>query len=111
MPPTTSPSPAIAASKPQCRVCNSSRIEEKGAKSGRFIAAEFRFYQCRECRFLFVEPVTDFRIYDDAYYAGQGPDPLVNYHEEYSNYRSTSRRFEFADLVRFAQEHLSDSAS
>ena len=111
MPPTTSPSPAIAASKPQCRVCNSSRIEEKGAKRGRFIAAEFRFYQCRECRFLFVEPVTDFRIYDDAYYAGQGPDPLVNYHEEYSNYRSTSRRFEFADLVRFAQEHLSDSAS
>ena len=111
MPPTTSPSPATAASKLVCRVCNSSRIEEKGAKKGRFIASEFRFYQCRECRFLFVEPVTDFRIYDDAYYAGQGPDPLVNYHEEYSNYRSTARRFEFADLVRFAQGHLSDPAS
>jgi SAM-dependent methyltransferase len=111
MPPTTSSSPAIAASKPQCRVCDSSRIEEKGAKRGRFIKAEFSFYQCRECRFLFVEPVIDFRIYDDAYYAGQGPDPLVNYHEEYSNYRFASRRFEFADLVRFAQEHLSDPAS
>ena len=86
-------------------------IEEKGAKRGRFIAAEFRFYQCRDCSFLFVEPVTDFGIYDDAYYSGQGPDPLVNYDEEYSNYRSTPRRFEFADLVRFAQEHLSGPAS
>ena len=42
---------------------------------------------------------------------GKAPDPLVNYHEEYSDYRSTSRRFEFADLVRFAQEHLSGPAS
>jgi SAM-dependent methyltransferase len=93
-------------SKPRCRTCNSSLVEEKGAKRGRFIADEFRFYQCRDCSFRFVEPVTDFGVYDDAYYAGQGADPLVNYHEEYSNYRSTSRRFEFADLVRFAQEHL-----
>jgi 2-polyprenyl-3-methyl-5-hydroxy-6-metoxy-1,4-benzoquinol methylase len=111
MPSVISPSPATAASKPQCRVCTSSSIEEKGAKQGRFLASEFRFYQCRECRFLFVEPVTDFHIYDDAYYAGQGADPLVNYQEEYSNYRSTARRFEFEDLVRFAQEHLSNSAS
>ena len=43
MPTAISPSSAIAASKPQCRVCNSSRIEEKGAKKGRFIASEFRF--------------------------------------------------------------------
>jgi 2-polyprenyl-3-methyl-5-hydroxy-6-metoxy-1,4-benzoquinol methylase len=110
MPLAISPSSVIAASKPQCRVCKSTRIDEKGAKRGRFIASEFRFYQCRECTFLFVEPVTDFRIYDDAYYAGQGPDPLVNYQEEYSNYRSTARRFEFEDLVRFAQDHLSNSA-
>lgn len=109
MPPA--PSPLLAASKPPCRVCGSSLVEEKGAKRGRFIATDFRFYQCRECRFLFVEPATDFHIYDDAYYAGQGADPLVNYQEEYANYRSTSRRFEFADLVRFAQEHLGDTAS
>ena len=107
MPVKTSPSPLLAASKPPCRVCGSSLIEEKGAKRGRFIEVEFKFYQCRDCSFLFVEPVTDFAIYNDAYYAGKGPDPLVNYDEEYSNYRSTSRRFEFADLVRFAQEHLS----
>jgi 2-polyprenyl-3-methyl-5-hydroxy-6-metoxy-1,4-benzoquinol methylase len=110
MPATTLASPAVAASRPRCRVCDSAEVEDKGFKRGRFIAADFRFYQCRECRFLFVEPATDSRIYDDAYYAGQGPDPLVNYQEEYSDYRSTSRRFEFADLVRFAQEHLSDPA-
>ncbi len=111
MPPETSSSPLLAASKPPCRVCGSSLIEEKGNKKGRFIATDFKFYQCRDCSFLFVEPVTDFSIYNDAYYAGQGPDPLVNYDEEYSNYRSTSRRFEFEDLVRFAQEHLSGVSS
>jgi 2-polyprenyl-3-methyl-5-hydroxy-6-metoxy-1,4-benzoquinol methylase len=111
MPPKPSPSPLPAASKPSCRICGSSGVEKKGTKRGRFIAADFSFYQCRECRFLFVDPVTDFHIYDDAYYAGQGPDPLVNYHEEYSDYRSTSRRFELADLVRFAQEHFCEPAS
>ena len=111
MPPEPSPSPLLAAAKPTCRVCGSSLVEEKGTKRGRFIAADFRFYQCPDCRFLFVDPATDSAIYDDAYYAGQGPDPLVNYHEEYSDYRSTSRRFEFADLVRFAQEHLSEPFS
>jgi|SRR6267143_3248901 len=107
MPLSTLASPVITASKPRCRVCDSFEVEEKGIKRGRFIAIDFRFYQCRECRFLFVEPATDSCIYDDAYYAGKGPDPLVNYQEEYSDYRSTSRRFEFSDLVRFAQEHLS----
>jgi SAM-dependent methyltransferase len=90
----------------RCRICSSTEVEKKGAKRGRFIDAEFCFYQCCECRFLFVEPVTDFSIYDDAYYAGHGPDPLVNYHEEYFNYSSTVRRFEFQALVDFAQNHL-----
>lgn len=106
MPPAISPSPPLTVVEPRCRICNSSLVEEQGSKKGRFITDEFRFYQCRECSFRFVEPVTDFGIYDDAYYAGQGADPLVNYHEEYSNYRSTSRRFEFEGLVRFAQEHM-----
>ena len=35
----------------------------------------------------------------------------MNYHEEYSNYRSTPRRFEFAGLVRFAQEHLKNRSA
>jgi len=107
--PATS-TPPMVASTPPCRVCGSLRVEEKGTKKGRFIATDFKFYQCHECSFLFVEPVTDSRIYDDAYYAGRGPDPLVNYQREYSDYRSTSRRFEFEGLVRFAREHLCDPA-
>lgn len=50
--------------------------------------------------------MTDFDIYDDAYYAGRSADPLVNYRDEYTNYDSTARRFEFQDLVRLAQNHL-----
>jgi 2-polyprenyl-3-methyl-5-hydroxy-6-metoxy-1,4-benzoquinol methylase len=91
---------------PRCRICNSTKIKKEGVKRGRFVDAEFFFYRCRECGFLFVDPITDFSIYNDAYYAGQGADPLVNYHEEYSNYSSTPRRFEFEELVSIAQRHL-----
>src|ERR1700756_3593472 len=93
----------------RCRVCASTELEKRGAKRGRFIDAEFSFYQCCECRFLFVEPVTDFAIYNDAYYAGKGPEPLVNYEDEYSNYAATARRFEFQNLIDFAEKHLANA--
>lgn len=91
----------------RCRVCGSASLKLRGGKRGRFADAHFDFYDCLDCRFLFVEPITDISIYNDAYYAGRGADPLVNYHEEYANYFSTPRRFEFEDFVTFAQNHLS----
>ena len=92
---------------PRCRVCDSVNIKLKGVKRGRFVDADFYFYDCRDCGFLFVDPITDVNVYNDAYYAGHGIDPLVNYQEEYTKYASTARRFEFEDFVRFAQNHLS----
>ncbi len=91
---------------PVCRLCRATSLDFRGTKRGKFIDREFSFYTCRQCSFTQVEPITDFRIYDDAYYAGRGPDPLVNYEEEYHNHAGTPRRFEYSDLRRLAEEHL-----
>lgn len=102
------PSAAIQSSSYSlvCRCCGSENLTCRGEKRGRFIARDFRFYVCEECSFQFVEPVTDFTIYNDAYYAGKGPDPSVDYEQEFQNYAATPRVFEFQDLFALAKDHL-----
>ncbi len=102
------PSAAIQSSSSSlvCRCCGSENITLRGEKRGRFIARDFRFYVCEECSFQFVEPVTDFAIYDDVYYAGKGPDPSVDYEQEFQNYAASPRVFEFQDLLALAKDHL-----
>ena len=102
------PSAAIQSSSSSlvCRCCGSENVTCRGEKRGRFIARDFRFYVCEECSFQFVEPVTDFTIYNDAYYAGKGPDPSVDYEQEFQNYAATPRVFEFQDLFALAKDHL-----
>jgi SAM-dependent methyltransferase len=102
------PSAAIRSSSSSlvCRCCGSENVTCRGEKRGSFIARDFRFYVCEECSFQFVEPVTDFAIYDDAYYAGKGPDPSVDYEQEFQNYAATPRVFEFQDLFALAKDHL-----
>lgn len=89
-----------------CPVCGTAPAKLWGRKTGRYVPREFCFYRCRHCGFLFVDPVTDFAIYSDDYYAGRGPDPLVNYREEYADEGDTSRRYEFANLLELARRHL-----
>ena len=74
---------------PSCRLCASANLKLKGIKQGCFVDAPFYFYECLECGFLFAEPITDVSVYNDAYYAGHGADPLVNYEQEYAAYLST----------------------
>jgi SAM-dependent methyltransferase len=102
------PSAAIQSSSSSliCRCCGSENVTRRGEKRGRFIARDFRFYVCEECSFQFVEPITDFAIYDDAYYAGKGPDPSVDYEQEFQDYAASPRVFEFQDLFALAKDHL-----
>lgn len=102
---------AAVATAARCRCCESDQLDSPGTKRGRFHPRDFRFFRCRDCGFLFVEPVTDFSIYDDAYYDGRGPDPLVNYREEYQHYATTPRRYEFENLVALAADHLSGTTA
>jgi SAM-dependent methyltransferase len=94
----------------RCRLCGSSRLSERGSKRGKFRPLDFHFYECKSCSFLFVAPVLGPEIYDDSYYCGEGPDPLVDYDSEYANYLATPRNYEFLDLYRLAKEHLEKKA-
>jgi len=90
----------------RCRLCGSNDLRERGMKRGNFRPLDFNFHECKSCSFLFVSPVVGPEIYDDAYYRGKGPDPLVDYESEYTNYARTPRNYEFLDLYRLAKEHL-----
>lgn len=91
---------------PPCRCCGSTEVLYRGAKRGRHTFQEFRYYQCRPCDFMFVEPVTGFEIYDDAYYRGEGADPSVDYESEYQDYARTPRIHEFRDLAQLVADSL-----
>ena len=92
---------------PGCRLCHSNDVTLWGRKPGRVCRdVVFDHWRCRSCDFRFVEPVTGPEIYDDAYYAGRGADPLVAYEQEYRDYASTPRVHEFAGLVNAVEKHL-----
>lgn len=101
------PTVAGANSPPPCRCCGSVDTFLFGQKQGAAIPQVFDYYQCRQCRFLFVSPYATSGIYDEAYYQGKGPDPFVSYEAEYRDYRATDRLIEMEDLKRVATEVLS----
>ena len=82
-----------------CRLCGSTNLSKRGLKRGKFRPLDFHFYECRSCSFLFVAPILGPEIYDDRYYRGEGPDPLVDYESEYTNYAVTPRNYEFLDFI------------
>jgi hypothetical protein len=91
----------------KCRLCGSTKLRLRGRKVGKFEARIFSYYECGECSFLFVHPALGPEIYDDAYYRGSGPDPMVDYESEYRDYARTARVHEFIGFFRLAKEHLS----
>jgi 2-polyprenyl-3-methyl-5-hydroxy-6-metoxy-1,4-benzoquinol methylase len=95
-----------------CRLCGSEAIGEWGRKRGRqLVEREFTFWKCRDCDVRFVEPVTGPEIYDEAYYAGRGVDPLVDYEAEYTDYRRTPRLEEFQGLAKVVTQYFAGAAS
>jgi SAM-dependent methyltransferase len=96
----------------RCRLCGSMKLRLRGWKLGKFRAQKFSYYECGECSFLFVCPAPGpEEVYDDAYYRGDGPDPMVDYESEYRDYSKTARVHEFKDFLRLASEHLSHFGS
>lgn len=87
-----------------CGCCAGESWALWGRKDGKFVRREFTYWQCERCGKVRVDPVVGPEIYDDAYYAGQGADPYVNYAAEYADFAATDRRFELADLARVAGE-------
>ena len=79
-----------------CPICKSSTTPAgtaRGSRTGR----DFTLRSCDSCGFAYVEnPWTDYaQIYDEAYYAGRGSDPLVDYAFEFQADASTVRSYEW----------------
>lgn len=88
----------------ECKICGSPTMDA-GAKRGQIEQREFHLRQCSRCHFGFVaDPCTDYaRIYSDAYYRGEGADPLVDYEFELEHPESTIRQYEWQGIYRVVQ--------
>jgi SAM-dependent methyltransferase len=91
----TSREPEVT-SAPPCRICGAASLgvgEAISAYSGR----RYRLRRCRSCHFAFVaNPWLDLgAIYGEAYYRGQGADPLVDYLAETEHPETTVRIHEW----------------
>jgi 2-polyprenyl-3-methyl-5-hydroxy-6-metoxy-1,4-benzoquinol methylase len=88
-----------------CKVCQSD-ARKIGTKKGIFEPREFALYRCGHCGFSFVgNPWTQYEvIYSDAYYAGEGADPLVDYAFELEHPESTIRQYEWKGILRVVRE-------
>jgi SAM-dependent methyltransferase len=88
-------------SQPACRICGG-HTEIVGAVEGSFSGRSYHLRRCDVCRYAFIaDPWTDFaRIYDDAYYAGKGADPRVDYEFELASPQDTIRVYEWRGITR-----------
>jgi SAM-dependent methyltransferase len=79
-----------------------------GTVHGRYSDRDYRLARCPNCRFAFVvDPWLDYgAIYDAAYYAGQGADPLVDYHFELADPGGTIRGYEWRGIAAVVDELL-----
>jgi SAM-dependent methyltransferase len=84
-----------------CRACGAA-AEPAGTRFGRFAGRDFAFARCRDCGFGFVsDPLDDLAaIYDEAYYRGQGADPLVDYIGELEAPDRSIRFYEWRGILK-----------
>jgi SAM-dependent methyltransferase len=88
----------------RCRLCSADARpagQSKGLRTGR----KFSLAQCPACGFAWVlDPITDVAsLYDDAYYAGRGSDPLVDFAFEYEHPEKTVRQSEWRGVLRIVR--------
>jgi len=83
-----------------CPICRAETLE-LGAKRGSRFGQSFQLRACPACTFKFVaDPSTDYAsIYDEAYYAGRGSDPMVDYATEYFHPQDTIRRHDWEGIA------------
>jgi SAM-dependent methyltransferase len=99
--------PRAQTEPPTCRICGAATVPA-GAVHGRYSGRDFALARCPTCGYGFViDPWTDFAsIYDERYYAGEGADPMVDYHFELEHPEATVRRYEWSGIARVVEDLL-----
>jgi SAM-dependent methyltransferase len=95
-----------------CRICGSD-TRGVGRVHGDYSQRDYTLARCDSCGFAFVaDPWLDYeQIYDDAYYAGEGADPLVDYRFELEHPDRTIRRYEWQGIARVVRDLTGDLAA
>jgi SAM-dependent methyltransferase len=93
-----------SASQMTCRVC-SGAARFIGHKAGNAVRGPFAIYRCPSCAYVFVgEPCTDYAtLYSEAYYRGEGADPLIDYAFEIDHPDKTIRKYEWRGILQAVQ--------
>lgn len=96
---------------PVCPVC-AAPTRTLGEKRGQRTGRAFLLRRCEGCGFAFVvNPWTDYAsIYDEAYYAGNGSDPLVDYAFEFENPLESTRHYEWRGIADLIATHAAPPA-
>jgi SAM-dependent methyltransferase len=82
-----------------CRVCGA-RARDAGQVVGRVIPGPYRLLRCDGCGFArVVDPPDPALVYTEAYYRGEGADPLVDYAFEAANPERSVRAYEWRGIV------------
>jgi 2-polyprenyl-3-methyl-5-hydroxy-6-metoxy-1,4-benzoquinol methylase len=65
----------------------------------------FAFRQCPACHYAYVQnPIEDYAaIYDERYYRGDGPDPMLDYVNELDHPDTTVRQYEWRGILKVVQ--------
>jgi len=84
-----------------CPICAAS-TELKAVRDGKFFKEQYRFRNCPQCRFIFVEnPSTNFaEIYNEAYYRGKGADEKFDYVQEFDHPHNNVRTYDWRGIVK-----------
>jgi len=87
-----------------CKICGHPATPA-GSKMGKHRKQLFEFKECKNCRFTFIaNPCTDYaEIYNEAYYRGQGPDPLIDYVFELDHPEKSVRIHEWRGILQVVQ--------
>ena len=90
---------------PACRICQGP-TRSVGTVEGRYKQRPFHVARCPGCGYGFIaDPWLDYTsIYDNRYYAGEGADPLVDYHFELENPERSVRVYEWRGIAKRVDE-------
>jgi SAM-dependent methyltransferase len=103
------PSRSVAAGEQitGCPICGEAS-DPVGVVHGSFSRRDYHMRRCPACHFAFLaDPWLDFeRIYDDAYYNGEGADPAVDYRFELEHPDRTIRVYEWQGISELVDEYV-----